>query len=181
MARMRKTEFVMTPSIRTPSRKNRPELAHLKGDVKEYLKAYYKLVKEERRNAAGGQVCQRCNVFKTWEEYSDRQTQCKPCRSIIESARYAHNKEHARERMRERKFGLRTGQYQEMLDAQGGVCAICEQLETNTYQGVVRALAVDHDHDTGTVRGLLCFKCNSRLHAGTTMAWYVKAVAYLER
>ena len=52
-------------------------------------------------------------------------------------------------------FGLTLAQYNEMLEAQGGGCAICEQKPTTIR------LAVDHDHITGTIRGLLCIGCNT--------------------
>jgi Recombination endonuclease VII len=159
----------------------RPELAHLKSDSKEYLAAYYELIKTERRDAEGGAECSRCGIFKPWPTYSDRQTQCKPCRSAIESERYEHNKKRMRDRARERAFGLEPGQYDEMLVGQGGVCAICGQPETSTYNGNVRALAVDHDHSTDEVRGLLCFACNSRLHTTTTEEWLLAAANYLRQ
>jgi hypothetical protein len=48
--------------------------------------------------------------------------------------------------------------YDNMLNEQGGACAICgAQCLTG------RRLAVDHDHNTGKVRGLLCFRCNASL------------------
>ncbi len=49
------------------------------------------------------------------------------------------------------KYGLSSAQFNSMLDQQSGVCAICED---------VPPTAVDHDHDTGRVRGLLCANCN---------------------
>jgi Recombination endonuclease VII/HNH endonuclease len=62
---------------------------------------------------------------------------------------------------RERKFGVTRKQYGDMLLAQDGCCAICRQPETATRNSVVKALAVDHCHDTGVVRGLLCVQCNT--------------------
>jgi hypothetical protein len=61
------------------------------------------------------------------------------------------------------RFGLEYGEYDVMLENQVGVCAICGNPETckdsrNATQ--IRALAVDHDHETGKVRGLLCHACN---------------------
>lgn len=48
-----------------------------------------------------------------------------------------------------------------MLASQGGVCAICGQPETIVKKGgVVASLAIDHCHETGKVRGLLCGRCN---------------------
>lgn len=61
------------------------------------------------------------------------------------------------------KFGITLAEYGEMLVKQGGVCAICERAETDTRNGKVKALAVDHDHETGVVRALLCVACNTGL------------------
>ena len=45
-----------------------------------------------------------------------------------------------------------------MFAAQNGVCAIC--LEARPEE---RTLHVDHDHETGAIRGLLCFRCNNAI------------------
>lgn len=55
-------------------------------------------------------------------------------------------------------YGLTLEQYEALYEAQGGVCYICRRAT-----GKVRRLAVDHDHKTGYVRGLLCKPCNSIL------------------
>ena len=69
-----------------------------------------------------------------------------------------------RERIRNlAQFGLTIEDYDAMYTKQGGVCAICQQPETSSRNGKVYRLAVDHDHNTGKVRGLLCFKCNSAM------------------
>lgn len=52
-------------------------------------------------------------------------------------------------------YGLTLDTYEAMLDAQNGVCKICFR---GNKDG--RALAVDHNHATGKVRGLLCDRCN---------------------
>ena len=70
------------------------------------------------------------------------------------------------DRERERnlaQFGLTIEDYDAMHEAQDGLCAICKQPETSSRDGKVYRLAVDHDHKTGKVRGLLCFKCNSAM------------------
>jgi len=51
--------------------------------------------------------------------------------------------------------GVTPEQYADMLEAQGGVCALCGGTDPD------RRLAVDHCHETGAVRGLLCFACNT--------------------
>ena len=57
-----------------------------------------------------------------------------------------------------RRYGLTVEQYDEMLAAQGGVCAICGRPPRDDI-----SLHVDHDHETGRVRGLTCFRCNNAL------------------
>lgn len=65
-----------------------------------------------------------------------------------------------------RKFGITLEDYSIMFETQYGKCAICKQEETIHSRGaeVGMRLAVDHDHATGKIRGLLCFKCNTTLH-----------------
>lgn len=55
-----------------------------------------------------------------------------------------------------RKYGITNGEYERILDSQGGVCAICKRTGR-------KRLAVDHDHRSGMVRGLLCWRCNKHL------------------
>ena len=57
-----------------------------------------------------------------------------------------------------RKYGMTAAGYDELLAKQAGVCAIC-----STRPAPGRRLHVDHDHDTGRIRGLLCFTCNNAL------------------
>jgi hypothetical protein len=78
------------------------------------------------------------------------------------------------------KFGITPEQYDEMLDLQGGVCYICRR-----PPGAKR-LAVDHDHRTGLVRGLLCSSgrrngCNYGLLGGRDAdpAMFLRAYEYL--
>ncbi len=61
-----------------------------------------------------------------------------------------------------RRFGLEPDVYADMVEKQAGKCAACGKPETQlAYRtGKVQALAVDHNHTTGAVRGLLCRRCN---------------------
>lgn len=53
-------------------------------------------------------------------------------------------------------YGITTAEYHRIFEIQGGACAICGK----TPERDNRKLAVDHDHGTGKVRGLLCRNCN---------------------
>lgn len=58
----------------------------------------------------------------------------------------------------EKKYNLTKEGYQYLFDAQNGVCAICDNPEK-----LRRRLAVDHDHISGKIRGLLCHRCNTAI------------------
>jgi hypothetical protein len=76
-----------------------------------------------------------------------------------------------------RKYGVTLADYQAMLEAQGGNCAICHALEADQFKGVFH---VDHCHATGAVRGLLCRGCNHMLGVvGDDPAILQRAIAYL--
>lgn len=57
-------------------------------------------------------------------------------------------------------YGMTVMDYEFMLESQGGVCGICGDPEKSKINSRIKALAVDHDHATGKVRGLLCSACN---------------------
>ena len=61
-------------------------------------------------------------------------------------------------------FGITVERFEELLELQAGCCAICHKppTEANGHRNKHR-LHVDHDHETGTVRGLLCNNCNAGL------------------
>lgn len=64
-------------------------------------------------------------------------------------------------------------EYAALLALQGGHCALCP----NTPK--TRRLAVDHDHRTGRVRGLLCFRCNHFLPSWVTPEWALRVAEYV--
>jgi Recombination endonuclease VII len=76
-----------------------------------------------------------------------------------------------------RKYGLSAEDYERMLVAQNGVCAICRK---HCKSG--KRLAVDHDQDTDKVRGLLCASCNCGLGMYQSDPLLMRTAAeYLER
>jgi len=76
----------------------------------------------------------------------------KPRCHTHERQRRQRAREQAHGRMVQRTYSITAEQYQKLYEAQGGKCAIAGCRAT----GKARKLAVDHDHDTGEVRGLLC-------------------------
>lgn len=81
-----------------------------------------------------------------------------------------------------RDFGIDLAAYQEMFVAQKGLCAVCNQPERDTRAGGQKWLAVDHHHETGSIRGLLCAACNTGIgKLGDDPALLRAAADYLER
>ncbi|OFV83246.1 MAG: hypothetical protein A2W26_13245 [Acidobacteria bacterium RBG_16_64_8] len=75
-----------------------------------------------------------------------------------------------------KKFGLTPDQYETMLQEQGGGCWICGK------EPGPRRLAVDHDHKTRQVRGLLCGNCNQGIgRLQDSPALLRRAAEYIER
>ena len=74
---------------------------------------------------------------------------------------------------RRAQLGVSIADYERMLAAQNGGCAICGNAPKT------RRLDVDHDHKTGRVRGLLCHRCNRTLASWITDEWLRSALVYL--
>lgn len=82
------------------------------------------------------------------------------------------------------KYGITIEQYEQLLESQGGGCAICAAPEPSN-----RRLAVDHDHACcpsektcgNCIRGLLCITCNVWLGFYESKKWTDRAKAYLDR
>ena len=74
--------------------------------------------------------------------------------------------------------GITVADYNRLYDEQGGCCAICGVERPN---GTIRGLYVDHCHETGKIRGLLCPPCNFRMSVVDNPDWLAKGQAYKER
>jgi len=81
-----------------------------------------------------------------------------------------------------KKYGIGLDQYNTLLEAQGNVCAICGKSEKGIFNGSPKIMAVDHNHQTGEIRGILCSNCNGALGMiGDDIAILKKAIIYLNR
>ncbi len=90
---------------------------------------------------------------------------------IRAQAKKKYNSSETKQAHRRRRYGISEEHFQQLLGQQKGLCAICQSNP---------ATHVDHCHDTGKVRGLLCLKCNTGLgmfqDSGAELA---KAIFYL--
>lgn len=98
-------------------------------------------------------------------------------RAYRETHRHQHNVA-----QRKWRYNLTEAQHLAKVAAQDNKCMICRGAETATRNGVVRVLAVDHDHATKVVRDLLCHVCNLGLGAFRDSPTLLRIAAdYLER
>ncbi len=118
---------------------------------------------------AGEKFCRTCGLTKPHAQWSTNrgasdglQTRCKACASAVA------RRDHLRT-----ADGMSVADLDAMVLAQHGVCAICQ---------TAPAIHVDHDHATGAVRGLLCFRCNAALgQLADDPLVLRRAARYLER
>lgn len=62
-----------------------------------------------------------------------------------------------------KQYGITVEEFKLMETAQNGMCAICGKMNNISRHGSRKDLCVDHDHETGRIRGLLCAHCNVAL------------------
>lgn len=102
---------------------------------------------------------------------------CKVCMKGYAADHYAvqANSDAKRELLLMKRYGITAQQYDGLNEAQEGKCAICGKTCTTGNR-----LAVDHDHTSGKVRGLLCLNCNQGLGKFfDDPALFAKAIEYL--
>jgi hypothetical protein len=114
----------------------------------------------EKRCSVCGELKSLSAFYRKVRGAGGRDGRCKECR------RERRDTPATRDRHLRNTYGISLAQYESMLGAQGGVCAICgmpEGLLGGRRGTATLSLAVDHDHATGHVRGLLCSSCNQGL------------------
>ena len=150
--------------------------------------------------------CTKCGVEKPLSEFSKKhstkdglQIHCKICcatnyenwlvknpeqkkKRVIRAAQWnIKNKEKRRVIVQEmnykRRYNLSIEQKQQLIDSQNSKCAICENHLENS-----NGACVDHNHETGAVRGILCRKCNLGIgHLNDSIDILKSAVKYLKK
>ena len=129
--------------------------------------------------------CKQCGELKKPSEMAERYSR-HICRSCYSKMGNDWGRKHPRESARHKrnhhllkKFGITADQADALLVAQGGVCAIC-QIEISDRRGY--SPHIDHDHGNGSIRGVLCFACNSGLgHFKDDIRTLRSAIRYLEQ
>ncbi len=140
-------------------------------------------------------ICRQCNVEQEENQfYKDAKTpggyrhNCKICKNkqIVrwrelnrdrynEIARQNNHKHYEKDRLK--RYGLTIQEHDTIRSAQDNRCAICNKLNSS----LKRDFATDHNHATGKVRGLLCYKCNRDMAAIDDSTHLAKLIAYRDR
>lgn len=134
---------------------------------------------------ADAKTCTKCGESKPHSEYykaahrNGRAAWCKPCTAAYfrgywkkrneEGRKRVRTHEHHRRKTLKKKYGLTLEDYNRMFTEQGGVCCICGEAESGNPYGV---LEVEHNGQTGRIRGLVCHPCNNAI------MWYESAAKY---
>lgn len=126
----------------------------------------YRTYKDGHRPGAilnGKKHCQRCDQIKQLSQFNKHRSGVK---SLCKSCQTKKAKED-----RIKKYGITTSTYNQLMAKQNGVCACCLKAP---------AIAIDHDHETGQVRGVLCTRCNTGIgQLGDTLEGVIRAAQYL--
>lgn len=130
-------------------------------------------------------TCKTCKISKEETDFDKqyikgypnlRRRECKKCRN--EYKKTFRNGQSWRDRRLKYLYGINQEDYNKMFKEQDGKCKICFGPPSDKYG---KNLAVDHDHKTGKVRGLLCAKCNKGLgQFNDNPELFQRAISYIK-
>ena len=130
------------------------------------------LVDEGRKRCS---ICNRIKRVGLFYKDKARHDGLTPACKVCWKRRYSQSRQSKHAGDIERKYGINMIEYELLLSQQGGKCAICGGGTTKEFFGV------DHNHQTGEIRGLLCSPCNHTLGRVRDSADQLRlAAAYLE-
>jgi hypothetical protein len=107
-----------------------------------------------------------------------RHSSCKECDKVRVKSRHKENPERTKNNDLKRLYGITLEEHTQMYEEQNGVCATCKK----PGDGKWKKLCVDHDHETGKVRQLLCRRCNMILgQAYDDISLFEEYIKYLKK
>lgn len=108
--------------------------------------------------------CKKCDTTKPLSEFLNKagrkDGKASTCKQCVNDRTRPYDADKNKDSHLRRLYGITLKEYNRMLEAQGHCCAICGGSEG---MSLGRHMAVDHCHDTGMVRGILCSHCNRGL------------------
>ena len=169
-----------------------------RGKVSDRWEDFWKFVEDVGERPSKNHILARKDVHKNfgkdnyeWKLYKKNSKKQKPVKKKRPTNREEYN-ERVREKRKKwqrksnikRLYGITDEIYEHMLKEQNGVCSICGNKETrkNVYSSQPARLAIDHNHETGEVRGLLCRACNHGIgNFKDSKDILLKAIEYLDK
>jgi hypothetical protein len=88
--------------------------------------------------------------------YVHKERRCVACMRERANKWRADNPEKSRDIVLKTKFGINSREWDDIFRAQGNCCALCKTITPNSRKG----WCIDHDYNTGKIRGIICHKCN---------------------
>lgn len=132
--------------------------------------------------------CNRCNEVKPLEDFVKRsnrptpyQAYCKVCHN--KSMRSVDRSEYMRGYDLNKTYGISVDDFNQISESQNHQCAICKKTAKEKIKvGKKKYLCVDHCHDSGKVRGLLCDQCNRAIGLlKEDLQLFTNAIEYLSK
>jgi len=132
--------------------------------------------------------CKKCHQQQRKERYiTNRKSELEQCRMYREANREYLTSQTTKDKRKNsylfKKYGITLEQYNIMIKNQNNTCCICKDVSRqDVRQDTIVALAVDHNHQTGAIRGLLCSKCNVGLgYLKDSISIISKGIVYLSK
>lgn len=125
-------------------------------------------------------ICTKCGSNKPLDEFHNsskssdgKASWCKACVNSIrrENRKRTYSSENKRKWQIKTRYGLTADQVEELRTSQSGACAVCKK--------ELKKFHIDHDHNTGKVRGLLCHRCNVMIGGWDDKEWLNSAMRYM--
>ena len=104
-------------------------------------------------------VCSKCGKEKNIEDFHKHKTCLHNRRGVCKECSLIYRNTVGKNKQLRKRYGLNIKEYNELFEKQHGSCAICGRHQSE----LTVSLAVDHCHDSGSIRGLLCYNCNMGL------------------
>lgn len=105
--------------------------------------------------------CVKCNNWKLPSEFYKSSRDWNGIKTTCKNCGVEHHREYMYVYNIKRKYGISIYEYETLLIKQNGVCAICKNKKLSSKKN--GRLCVDHNHESGEIRGLLCSNCNTAL------------------
>lgn len=125
------------------------------------IKSIKKFHKKNGRISKTNAYCKKCNSNYCKEAYNKNKEKYSAASKAWAKANKEKRTNIFRNSHYKQVFGITLEDYNIMLVSQGGACAICKLPESvKLPSGAIKSLSIDHCHNTGKIRGLLCYRHN---------------------